>query len=223
MIAFTGNFSSSGRSPTEYDIETIWGYSFCVLIEGALSYGGMKHNFNDDCQEQFGYNFRDGCEQDGAYFRLGLGRGFGPFGGYIYGEAGYFGPGVIFDNHGPFIPPEILMHVTELSMGLEFRAYMGRLRAGFGRYTGSVTVQLDYDTTQVINPDSWNTDLAGGSGWHYAVGLVGKTEKGILLGLEWIQHFFNVQLEENGLGTQPTEHDAKQSEVRIFAGYEFSL
>ena len=108
-------------------------------------------------------------------------------------------------------------------MGAEFRAYLGRLRIGFGRYSGSAEVQLDHDTTQVINPDSWGTDLVGSSGWHYAVGLVGKTQKGLVLGIEWTQHFFSVKLERNGLGTEPTEHDAKQSEFRFFAGYEFSI
>ncbi len=223
VISFTGNVDNSENGTPEYDIESIWGQAFCVFAEGALSIGGLRHNFNEDYQEQFGYNFREGCEQDGAYFRLGVGRGFGAYGGYLYGEVGYFGPGVIFDNHGPFIPPEILLRVTELSMGAELRAYLGRLRVGFGRYTGSAKVQLDYDTTQVINPDSWDTDLVGSSGWHYAVGLVGRTQKGLVLGIEWIQHFFSVKLERNGLGTEPTEHDAKQSEFRFFAGYEFSI
>jgi len=75
----------------------------------------------------------------------------------------------------------------------------------------------------VINPDSWDIDLVGSSGWHYAVGLVGRTPKGFVLGIEWVQHFFSVQLERNGLGTEPTEHDAKQSELRFLAGYEFSI
>jgi hypothetical protein len=201
-----------------------WGNDFGLFAEGAIGFGSISHDFNDDSQEQFGYSFREGCEQNGAYLRLGIGKGFGSYGGYLYGELGTLGSGfAIFDNHGPYIPPEIRMKITELSIGVEFRVPMLRVRTGLGNYSGSATVQEDDDTTLVANPGAYNTDLAGGSGWHYAIGLAGRNEAGLMLGLEWIQHFFSVQLEENGMGTETTEHRARQSEVRIFGGYEFSL
>lgn len=219
-----GELDDSGGGAAETDSFYSWGDDFGVFAEGALGFGRIRHDFNDDSQEQFGYDFREGCEQNGAYLRLGLGKSFVSYGGYLYGEIGHMSSGIaLFDNHGPYIPPEIRMSITELSIGLEFRSPLLRVRTGLGNYSGSATVQADNDTTQVTNPDSWKTDLAGGFGWHYAIGIAGRNEEGLMLGLEWIQHFFSVKLMENGLGTEPTEHSARQSEIRMFGGYEFSL
>lgn len=42
--------------------------------------------------------------------------------------------------------------------------------------------------------NSWRTDLAGSMGWHYAVGIAGRNEEGVMMGIEWIQHFFGVNI-----------------------------
>ncbi|OPL18330.1 MAG: hypothetical protein AVO35_05655 [Candidatus Aegiribacteria sp. MLS_C] len=63
------------------------------------------------------------------------------------------------------------MSITELSIGAELRSPLLRIRAGTGSYSGSATVQEDYHTTPVTNPESWRTDFSGGSGWHCGIGI----------------------------------------------------
>lgn len=71
VISFAGIAGNSENGTPGYDIESIWGQGFCVFAEGALSIGGLRHNFNEDYQKQFGYNFREGCERTVPTFGWG--------------------------------------------------------------------------------------------------------------------------------------------------------
>ncbi len=190
---------------------------FAIFAEPALSIGGIQHDFYKDDIEQFGYNVKGGCEQDGAYLRGGIGKYFGPFSAFAYGEVGYLGPGALFDNHGPWILPEVLLKMSVLSAGLEVRYVPVRLRFGYGSYDGSA--EVDYDTTGSGPTGSWNTDIVDGRGFHFGAGVCIPVKENISVGVEWVQHFIQLQLSQSGTGVEPTEHKATQYELRFFATF----
>lgn len=191
------------------------GNGFLLFAEGGLAVGGISHDFNDDAIQQFGYPVKSGCEQDGASLRGGIGRYFSSFGTFIYGELGYIGPGALFDNHGPWILPEVLLSMTEIAGGIEFRYHPARVRFGYGTYLGTATV--DQDTVGSGSPGSWSTDIQDGRGFHYAVGAQGPANEWLDVGVEWFQHFITLKLAESNTGAEPAEHSATQSGIRIYA------
>lgn len=199
-------------------------YRFAVFAEGALSVGGLGHTFNDDAIEQFGYDVDTGCEQDGAYLILGGGRYFGRFSTFIFGEIGRIAPGVLFDNHGPWIPPEVLLRMTMLAGGVELRYAPVRVRFGYGAYPGTAEIDNDYsDSLQAFPPGSWETGIEDATGWHYSVGYHQPIDENMSAGIEWVQHFIDLRLEENGTEAVPTEQSAVQSEVRFVFTYQLPL
>ncbi|OPL18331.1 MAG: hypothetical protein AVO35_05660 [Candidatus Aegiribacteria sp. MLS_C] len=77
-----------------------------MFAEGALGFGRISHDSNDDALEQFEYEFREGCEQNGACLRLGAGRGFKSCVGYLYGEIDHLSSGFSrFDTTCPAFHP----------------------------------------------------------------------------------------------------------------------
>jgi hypothetical protein len=190
---------------------------FAVFAEPALSVGGIQHDFHKDDIEQFGYNVKGGCEQDGAYLRVGVGKHFGRFSTFAYGEVGYLGPGCLIDNHGPWILPEVLLNMTVFSGGLELRYLPVRLRFGYGSYSG--TAEVDYDFTGAVPTDSWTTDIVDGRGFHFGAGICEPVNENISAGVEWVQHFIQLRLAESGTGVEPTEHEATQYELRFFVTF----
>ena len=190
---------------------------FALFAEPALSIGGIQHTFHEDDIEQFGYHVKAGCEQDGAYLRGGIGRHFGSFSAFIYGEVGYLGPGALFDNHGPWILPEVLLKMSVLSAGLELRYLPVRLRFGCGSYGG--TAEVDYDTTGSGPTGSWSTDIEDGRGFHFGAGICMPVSESISVGVEWVQHFIQLRLAQSGTGVEPTDHKATQYELRFFATF----
>lgn len=191
---------------------------FAVFGEAMLSVGVISHDFDDDDIEQFGYDVKGGCEQDAAYFRAGIGKHFGLFGAFAYGEVGYLGPGAIFDNHGPWILPEVLLRMNMLGAGIELRYGLFRGRLGYASYGGKA--EIDEDTTGAFSTDSWTTDIDEGGGINYAIGLQLPIDENWSAGLEWSQHFIDLRLAESGTGVIPTDHRARQSEIRFFGNYQ---
>ena len=194
-----------------------WDNRFSLFAEPMLAVGGISHDFDDDDIQQFGYDVKGGCEQDAAYLRLGFGKQFGGFGAYAYGEAGHLGPGSLIDNHGPWILPEVLLRMNLLGGGIELRFRGVRARLGYGLYTG--TAEIDEDTTGHYSPGSWTTDIEDGTGISYAIGYIAPFSEHWSAGLEWSQHFIDLRLAESGTGVPPSDHSARQSEVRFFANY----
>jgi formylglycine-generating enzyme required for sulfatase activity len=188
---------------------------FAVFGEAALSVGGISHDFEDDDIEQFGYDVKGGCEQDGAYFRVGFGKYFGRFCTFLYGEIGHQGPGALLDNHGPWILPEVLLSMTDIGGGLELRYLPFRARFGFDSYTG--TAHVDYDTVGSGSPGSWSTSIEDGRGYHFGIGVMGAVNETFILGLEYVQHIITLKLGASSTGAVPEEHNATQWEVRFFA------
>lgn len=194
---------------------------FAVFIEPMLAVGGISHDFDEDDIQQFGYDVKSGCEQDCAYLRIGLGKHFSRFGAFIYGETGHLGPGVLLDNHGPWILPEVLLRMNMFGGGLELRYFPVRLRLGYGSYTGEAEIDFDYDTTQTSSPTgSWTTDIVDGRGISYGIGLHIPVSETVAAGVEWSQHFIDLKLEESGTGVEPSDHKARQSEVRFFVNFQ---
>ncbi|MBN1433548.1 formylglycine-generating enzyme family protein [Candidatus Fermentibacterales bacterium] len=195
-------------------------HCWSVFVEAALAIGGIQHSFHEDDLEQFGYNVQGGCEQDAGYLRAGLGRCFGSFSAFGYGQVGHIGPGVLFDNHGPYILPEVLLRMNMLAGGIELRYFPVRARLGYGAYSGHA--EVDEDTTGgPWPPGSWTTDIVDGRGWHYAVGVCGPVSRAWEAGLEWSQHFIRIRLARSGTGVEPTEQRANQYEVRVFGAWRF--
>jgi len=191
---------------------------FAFFIEPALALGGISHDFPEDDIDQFGYDVKGGCEQDAAYLRLGLGRHFGRCAAFAYGEIGSIAPGVLMDNHGPYILPEVLLSMSELSYGFELDYAPARARLGFGSYGG--TAEIDEDTVGSGPTGSWETDIVDGHGFHYAAGVFGRISRRVVLGLEWSQHFVSLRLDESGTGADPSVHEATVSQVRFTGLYE---
>ncbi len=192
---------------------------FAIYIEPMLAIGGISHDFNQDDIEQIGYDVKGGCEQDCAYLRAGLGKHFGRFGAFVYGEIGHLGPGVLIDNHGPWILPEVLLRMNLVGGGVEFRYYPVRLRLGYGSYSGEA--EIDSDTTGTPFPGgSWTTDIVDGRGFSFGIGLHTPISENIAAGVEWSQHFIDLKLAESGTGVEPSEHTAKQYEVRFFVNFQ---
>ena len=192
---------------------------FELFAEPGLSIGGINHTFDDDDIEQFGYDMRGGCEQDGFYLRGGLGKRFGNLGIGVYGEVGYIGPGSLFDGHGPWILPEVLLRMNILAIGAEVRYWIFRGRFGYGSYGGEADIKED--TVGATSPGMWTTDIVDGRGWHYGIGVGGVADGWIGGGVEWVQHFVDLRLAETGTGIEPTQQHATQSELRIFATLMF--
>jgi len=214
----TGEDEEDSRAAYERLLESHhWDQRFSLFAEPMLAVGGISHDFNDDDIEQFGYDVKGGCEQDAAYLRLGFGKQFGGFGAYGYGEVGHLGPGSLIDNHGPWILPEVLLRMNLLGGGIELRYRGVRARLGYGVYSG--TAEIDEDTTGHYSPGSWTTDIEDGSGFSYAIGYIAPFSEHWSAGLEWSQHFIDLRLAESGTGVAPSEHSARQSEVRFFANY----
>jgi formylglycine-generating enzyme required for sulfatase activity len=191
---------------------------FAVYAEPMLSLGRISHDFDDDDIQQFGYDVKNGCEQDAAYLRIGFGKHFGRFGVFAYGEAGHIGPGALFDNHGPWILPEVLLRMNLLGGGIELRYWVLRARLGYGSYSGEA--EIDEDTTGAVSTDSWRTDIEDGSGMNYAAGIMLPLTENWSVGFEWSQHFIDLRLGKSGTGVVPTDHRARQSEVRFFGNYQ---
>jgi hypothetical protein len=204
-------------APVPYDYRTE--HRWAVFVEPALSIGGISHTFSEDDIEQFGYDVGSSCEQDGAYLRLGVGKHFGRFAAFGYGEAGYIGPGSLFDNHGPWILPEVLLRMHEFSGGVELRYLIARARFSYGTYLGEADVDLD--TVGPMPSGSWTTDILDGTGYQIAAGVCvpvpGKENWAI--GLEWSQHFIDLRLGRSSTGAEPLMHEVNQYEVRFFADY----
>jgi len=194
---------------------------FAVFGEAALSLGGISHDFNNDDIEQFGYEVKSGCEQDGAYFRGGVGKYFNRFGAFAYGEIGHLGPGALLDNHGPWILPEVLLSMTVVGGGLELRYLPVRVRFGFDSYTG--TAHVDYDTVGSGSPGSWSTSIEDGKGYHFGLGVMGSVNETFILGLEIVQHVITLKLGASSTGAVPEEHNATQWEVRFFANAQMAF
>lgn len=191
-------------------------HGFGVFAEPGLAIGGISHDFWRDEIEQFGYNFERGCEQDAAYLRIGAGGHFGRFATFLYGELGSINPGGIFDNHGPYILPEILLYMREISVGIELRYSYFKARAGIGSYSGFARIDEENPGGAPLPPGSWDTGISEGHGFHYAVGAGRAIDETFSLGLEWVQHFITLTLNRSGTGVEPSEHEARHSEVRIF-------
>ncbi len=192
---------------------------FAVFVEPMLAVGGISHDFYEDDMEQFGYDVKSGCEQDAAYIRAGLGKHFGRFGAFVYGEVGHIGPGSLIDNHGPWILPEVLLRMNVLAGGVELRYFPARIRFGYGSYSGHA--EIDNDTAGAPFPGgSWSTDIVDGRGFSFGVGVHIPVSEYVAGGVEWSQHFIDLKLAESGTGVEPSEHTARQYEVRFFVNFQ---
>ncbi len=89
--------------------------------------------------------------------------------------------------------------------------------------SGSAEVDLDYDSTETSPSGSWDTDIEDGHGWHFSVGFHNPVSENSSAGIEWVQHFIDLRLAENGTAAVPSEQSAIQREVRFVYTYQFQL
>jgi len=183
--------------------------SWVVFAEAGLSIGGISKSFNENGIQQAGYSVREGCESDGSYLRLGAGRQFDKFGIFGYGEMGYIAPGFLFDNHGPWIAPEVLLRMVSLSGGVELRYSPVRIRAGYGSIIGHATINPE-DSTGT----DWRTDIADASTYHVAAGIYMPFSKNMAAGIEYVYQKIDLRLEEVPTGAEPMDESAVRHEIR---------
>ncbi len=143
-----------------------------MSIEAGVGLGFMDHTLEQGQEEEWFDvdTLRDSSEQDGAGYRISFGRRFSETTSImLYGGGGVVFPGIIFDNHGPFIPPELTYMLKEKQLGLEFRYDVIGIGAGISFYEG--TVNLWPDEREGYEPgEEWEGDLAATAGLHLIAG-----------------------------------------------------
>lgn len=145
------------------------------FVEAGLGIGRMDHGVDGRHEELFGVEvLRGGGEQDAFGLRGGIGRGIGNgIDALLYCGVTALTPGLFFDNHGPFIPPELTFSMTEILLGLEARQGLLRTGVGCGFYSG--TVDLHPDEREGYEPgEPWEGELGRTIGPHILIGFVGS-------------------------------------------------
>ncbi len=160
--------ASAVSPPQEQAIDKRW----LMSIEAGVGLGFMDHTLEEGLDEEWFDvdTLRNSSEQDGAGYRIAFGRRLSEATDLmLYGGGGVVFPGIIFDNHGPFIPPELTYMLNEKQLGLEFRYDVIRIGAGMSFYSGTVT--LWPDEREGYEPgEKWEGDLANTAGLHLIAG-----------------------------------------------------
>ncbi len=185
--------------------DTTSGLEWCGFMEAGIGIGRMDRTVDGRQEELFGVEvLRSGGEQDAFTLRAGFGRGFGDdILLMAYGGIASLPPGVFFDNHGPFIPPELTYSITEASLGLELRSGVFRTGAGCGIYSGVATLRPDQREGEEPG-ERWEGDLGVTAGPQMYVGFSGSAESCFAdpgLGLVW--RYIPVELPETPTGVTP--------------------
>lgn len=79
---------------------------------------------------------------------------------------------------------------------------------------------MDCDTVGTGPTGSWSTDIVDGRGFHFGAGVCIPVKENISAGVEWVQHFIQLQLAESGTGVEPTDQKATRYELRFFATFQ---
>jgi hypothetical protein len=149
-----------------------------MSIEAGIGLGFMDHTLEEGLREEWFDvdTLRDSSEQDGLGYRIAFGRRLSEdMDLMLYGGGGLVFPGVFFDNHGPFIPPELTYMLNEKQLGLEFRYDVVGIGAGISFYDGTVSLFPDKREEHEYGPE-WEGDLANTMGFHLIAGASIPTE-----------------------------------------------
>ena len=187
-----------------------------ISFEGGLGIGNMDHTFSGMEMELFGVDtLRRGGEQDGIGIRAGLGKrmshGLTPV---VYGGMSTLFPGVFFDNHGPFIPPELCYMLKEKSLGLELRYSAVRAGVGYSFYSGTVSLHPD-KREGAEEGEEWEGKLENTSGPHILFGFSNPVNDNISVGVDLIWRSIRLQFPEAPTGVTPEEITRAMIEVRL--------
>ena len=153
--------------------EQIQDKRWIMSIEAGIGLGFMDHTL-DQGQEEEWFDvdtLRDSSEQDAVGYRIAFGRRLSEETDLmIYGGGGFVFPGVFFDNHGPYIPPELTYMLKENQLGLEFRYDVIGIGAGISFYSGDVSLWPD-KREEYEHGAEWEGDLANTAGLHLIAGV----------------------------------------------------
>ncbi len=158
--------------------EQIQGKRWIMSIEAGIGMGFMDHTLDQGLEEEWFDvdTLRDSSEQDGVGYRIAFGRRLSEDTDLmLYGGGGLVFAGVFFDNHGPYIPPELTYMLNEKQLGLEFRYDVVGIGAGISFYDGTLSLFPDKREEYEYGAQ-WEADLANTMGFHLIAGASIPTE-----------------------------------------------
>lgn len=187
-----------------------------IGIEGGLGIGHLDRSFPGQEMEVFGVDtLRRGGEQDGAGIRAGIGRRITEdFSAVVYGGTSILFPGVFLDNHGPFIPSELLYTIAETSLGAEVHYRLARLGGGYSFYSGTASLRPD-KREGAPSGDEWEGDLANTGGPHLVLGISSCRDRTVGAGLDMIWRSIVLEFLETPTGVIPERITRDMIEVRL--------
>jgi len=203
---------ASGDSPYDLPVN-----DWLVFLEGGVGIGSMDRTVDGMETEWFGVDtLRAGGENDGVGFRLGIGKRVAEnLTPVIYAGGSTLFSGLFFDNHGPFIPPELFYVIKEKAIGLELRYINIRIGGGYSFYSGDVTLCPD-DREGAEPGEDWDGILGNTGGPHFIFGAFSQIE-GFGWGGDLIFRPIPIQFPETPTGVTPEEFTRDVIEFRISA------
>lgn len=160
-------------------------------------------------------SLRRGGEQDGAGFRAGFGRRITDnLSAVVYGGTSTLFPGIFFDNHGPFIPAEVLYTLTETSLGAEVRYDLARLGVGYSFYSGTASLHPEKEDGEPSG-DEWEGELGDTGGPHLSLGISSCLDRTVGAGIDLIWRSIALEFLETPTGVMPERIVRDMIEVRL--------
>lgn len=211
-LLFMVHASAAGILP-EQALDDRW----LMSVEAGIGMGFMDHTLEQGLEDEWFDvdTLRDSSEQDGAGYRIAFGRRLSDSTDLmLYGGGGVVFPGLFFDNHGPFIPPELTYMLKEKQLGLEFRYSVIRIGAGISFYSGTVELRPD-KREEYETGEEWEEDLANSSGLHLILGASIPTEtKDLHASFSIIYRDIPLDFPETPTGVDPEVFHKTHIEVR---------
>lgn len=187
-----------------------------LSIDVGLGLGFMDHTLDNGVEEDWFDldTLRAAHEQDGAGYRLGFGRRISEdVSLLVYGGGSYLFPGILLDNHGPFIPPELTYLLKEIALGLEVKFDFIRMGVGCSFYSGTVSLWPD-DREEAKRGEDWKGNLADGIGPHLIFGFTSPTEKDFTAAIDLIWRDIPLDFPTTPTGIDPEEFSRSMIEIR---------
>lgn len=198
--------------------------NWVISFEGGLGIGNMDHTYPGMEMELFGVDtLRRGGEQDGIGIRIVIGKRLSEdLTTAVYGGMSALFTGLFFDNHGPFIPPELCYSLKERSLGLEVRYSAVWAGAGYSFYSGTVQLYPD-DLEGEAEGEIWEGKLGNTGGPHFQLGLLGPVNEKVDAGVYYIWRNIPLKFLETPTGVVPEETSRRMSEIRFMVQVNFTL
>lgn len=188
-----------------------------MSIEAGIGIGLMNHTLDQGLEREWFEvdTLRASTEQDGVGYRIAFGRRLSDSTKLmLYGGGGVVFPGMFFDNHGPFIPWELLYTLKERQLGLEFRYRAVRIAAGISFYNG--TVKLRPDQREGYQPGmEWEGDLENTAGLHLMLGALMPETSNLSTSFSIIYRDIPLDFPTTPTGVDPEAFHRSHIEIRV--------